>query len=357
VSAPTAVITGLGEADAIAEDSLETMIFRAATAALADAGRRRDDLDGIVLAASDQTDGRAISSMLTAGPAGAYLNDEINAASSPGHALALGYMQILAGTHRCVLVSTWGKSSEAAGGSAPAERLSAEPFFERDGGLSDLAAAAMQAEAHRRPDPERGAEAAARVVVKNRAGASAAQVAASPLVAAPLRELELAPEIDRSFSLLLERADRDATAPRLAGVGWRADLGRTGERDLVALPHLAAAARDAYQRAGIEDPAAVVASWHVHDYTPDAEILAYAPLGVCAAGGAIDLALAGADRVNPDGGSLAGAAPFGGPMRTVLEAVRRARSAAERRFLVAQLSTGFAGQFQTVAVVEAGVVR
>ena len=39
-------------------------------------------------------------------------------------------------------------------------------------------------------------------------------------------------------------------------------------------------------------------------------------------------------------------------MRTVLEAARRARSAAERRFLVAQLSTGFAGQFQTVAVVE-----
>ena len=120
------------------------------------------------------------------------------------------------------------------------------------------------------------------------------------------------------------------------------------------MPHLAAAARDAYRRAGIEDPAAAVASWHVHDYTPDAEILAYAPLGVCAAGEAIDLALAGAERVNPDGGSLAGAAPFGGPMRTVLEAVRRAQlGAAEQRFLVAQLSTGFAGQFQTVAIVEA----
>jgi len=346
------VITGIGEAAAAPDDSLETMIFRAATAALTDGGRVRADLDGIVLAASDQTDGRAISSMLTAGPAGAYLNDEINVASSPGHALALGYMQILAGTHRCVLVSSWGKSSEAVGGSAPAERLSAEPFFERDGGLSDLGAAAMQAGVNRSRDPERAAAAAAAVVAKNRPGTTAAEVVASALVATPLHELEVAPEVDRSFSVLLERAADFAGAPALAGVGWRSDLGRVGERDLVGLPHLTAAAADAYARAGVADPGAEVGSWHLHDYTPDAEILAYGPLGICAAAEAFDHALRGDDRVNPDGGSLAGVAPFGGPMRTVIEAVRRAREG-RARFSVAQLSTGFAGQFQTVAVVEA----
>ncbi len=93
------------------------MIFEAATAALADAGVERSELDGIVIAASDQVDGRAISSMLTSGPAGAYLSDEINAASSPGHAFALACMQIMSGSHRRLLVSSWGKASESASGS------------------------------------------------------------------------------------------------------------------------------------------------------------------------------------------------------------------------------------------------
>ncbi len=116
-------ITGVSAVVGRPEDSLETLIFRGARDALAEAGVERGELDGVVLGASDQTDGRAITSMLTSGPAGAYLNDEINVASSPGHALALGYMQILSGVHERLLVSSWGKSSESvaqlAGGRAP----------------------------------------------------------------------------------------------------------------------------------------------------------------------------------------------------------------------------------------------
>ncbi len=50
-------ITGIGEAEPEG-GSLETMIFAAARAALSDAARGREDLDGIVIAASDQVDGR-----------------------------------------------------------------------------------------------------------------------------------------------------------------------------------------------------------------------------------------------------------------------------------------------------------
>jgi hypothetical protein len=353
-------ITGLGEAGAGEEDSLETMIFRSARAALDQAGLERGDLDGVVLAASDQTDGRAISSMLTAGPAAAYLNDEINAASSPGHALALAYMQILAGTHRRLLVSSWGKASETAGSIQAAERLSAEPFFDRDAGLSPMAAAAMQAHQHRSraPDPERAAQAAARVAARNHGDVDAAAVLASDVVAAPLRALELPAETDRSFSVVVERAEGDQPGVLLAGVGWRSDAARIADRDLVGLPHLEQAARDAYARAGVVAPAGVIGSWHLHDYTPDAEILAYGPLGLCERSDALELALsddtqAGGRRpVNPDGGSVRGEAPFGGPLGKVLDAARRVRGSAGRR-AVAQMSTGFAGQFQTVAVLEA----
>lgn len=355
-------ITGMGEAVAGPEDSLETMIFRGAREALEEAGVTRGDLDGVVLAASDQTDGRAIASMLSAGPAGAYLNDEINTASSPGHALALGYMQILSGTHARLLISSWGKASETAGSVQAAERLSADPFFERDGGLSSVAAAALQAQAHRAAFGERAAQAAARVASRNHGDVDEAAITRSAVVASPLRELELPPETDGSFSIVLQRADDVAASVALAGVGWCTDSGRIAERDLVGVPHLERAARDAYSRAGVGSPSDI-GSWHLHDYTPDAEILAYGALGLCERGGAIDLALSddlGVDGrlpVNPGGGSVAGEAPFGGPMRKVLEAVRQVRGTAARSIpgverALAQMSTGYAGQFQSVAIVE-----
>ncbi|HWB70036.1 MAG TPA: hypothetical protein VG518_08660, partial [Solirubrobacterales bacterium] len=65
-----------------------------------------------------------------------------------------------------------------------------------------------------------------------------------------------------------------------------------------------------------------------------------------------DLALEGSPKVNPDGGSLRGEAPFGGPLRKVLEGVRAIRGGSAGR-AVAHLTTGFAGQFQTVVVLEA----
>lgn len=340
-------VAGIGEAVGERGDSLETLIFRGARAALDDAGVTRDDLDGVVLAASDQTDGRAISSMLTSGPAGAYLNDEINVASSPGHALALGYMQVLSGTHRRVLVSSWGKGSETAATVQAAERLSADPFFERDGGISALAAAAMQAQRHRAVGPGRD-RAAAVVAARNHGDRSAEEVAASAIVATPLRSLELGPETDGAYSVVLAAGDRGVI---LSGVGWCSDGARIGERDLVGLPHLARAAADAYRRAGLGGRRSI-GSLHLHDYTPDAEILAYVPLGLCEAGSELEFALAGNGRpINSGGGSVRGEAPFGGALRKLLEAVGAVRAGNADRAL-AQMATGFAGQFQTVAIVE-----
>ncbi|CAB4864273.1 unannotated protein [freshwater metagenome] len=354
-TAPVA-ITAAVSVSAVPDDSLETLIFRAARAALEAAGLDRTDLDGVVLAASDQTDGRAISSMLTSGPAGAYLNDEINTASSPGHALALGCMQILSGVHNRLLISSWGKSSESPKGSQPAERLSAEPFFERDGGSSALAAAAMQAERHRAADPARGAHAAAIVAARNHGERDLAEIEASPVVASPLRALELPTEIDTAFSIMLECPGRIAPLANVSGVGWCSDSSRIAERDLVGLPHLVLAGADAYARAGLGP--ADIGSWHLHDYTPDAEMLAYAALGLCPQGGGIDLALSGAvDRggqfvINPDGGSVRGEAPFGGVLGKVVDAIRAVSAAGGPEHALAHLTTGFAGQFQTVAIVE-----
>lgn len=330
-----------------------------------------------MLAASDQTDGRAISSMLTAGPAGAHLTDEINIASSPGHAFAMGCLAIASGLRRRVLVTSWGKASEIAteGGHAAAERLSADPYYERDAGVSPVAALGFQALAHRSTVP-RAADAARAVVVKNRANGAAnewavlrravdeAEIEASPVVAYPLHEAEIAAETDGVFALVLAGADEAdrGEAVWVHGVGWSSDSSRLGERDLVRLPHLRQAARQAYDQAGVRDPLRELHLCEVHDASADAEVLAYEALGLCATGEGPELALSGATArdatlpVNPSGGSLSGEAPFGGGLRKILEAVRQLRGEAggvqvhgAARALV-QVGAGFAGQFQTVAV-------
>jgi hypothetical protein len=62
--------------------------------------------------------------------------------------------------------------------------------------------------------------------------------------------------------------------------------------------------------------------------------------------------------VSPEGGSLAGEAPFGGPLRKVTAAVRQLRGQAGAAqvdgasIAVAQMAGGIAGQFQTVAILD-----
>jgi hypothetical protein len=318
--------------------------------------------------------------MLTAGPAGAYLNDEINIASSPGHAFAMAYLAVVSGVHRRVLISSWGNASEllSEGGSAAVERLSTDPYFERDVALSSLAGIGMQS--LRQRDRELGDEGARAVVVKNRAAGLAsdraavsravadADVLASPLVAYPLRALEVAPECNGAFSLVL--ADADAAAAEsvrawVHGVAWCADSSSLGQRDLVGLPHLRSAAESVYRQAGVADVRAEIDVFELHDYSADAELIALEALGVCADGEAPGLAVAealtpgGHAAVSPSGGSLSGEAPFGGSLRKVVEAVRQVAGEAgatqvpDTSRALAQMTTGFAGQFQTVTIVGA----
>lgn len=350
--------------------SLEGMIFACVEDALADASVGRSAIDGIVIAASDQTDGRAISSMLTSGPAGAYMNDEINIASSPGHAFAMACLQIESGVQRRVVVASWGKASEVAGtGIEDAERLSADPFFDRDAGVTRLAALGMQAGLYRRSRP-RAAEAAAVVAAKNHnnaagedaeAAVSAEDVARSPLLAEPLRRLEVAAASDGAYALVLgDDLSRDERAIAVSGLAWNSEAYRLSDRDLAGAPHLRLAAATAFREASIRDPRSEVDLWELHDESADAELLAYEAVGLCEDGGAPELALSGATAregeypVNPLGGAVAGEAPFGGGLRKLVRASRYVRGdvpsvpAASVAFV--QIASGFAGQFQSAFV-------
>lgn len=133
----------------------------------------------------------------------------------------------------------------------------------------------------------------------------------------------------------------------LAGIGWAADAYRLCERDLLGLPHLRSAAAMACSMAGIREPRQL-GFFELHDYSADAELLAMAALG---------LTRDDIERVNLSGGSMGGEAPFGGVLRKICDAFARLsdgtailEDAGCARSALVQMSSGFAGQFQTVAV-------
>ncbi|HTR74812.1 MAG TPA: thiolase family protein [Solirubrobacterales bacterium] len=352
-------------------DSLEELIYETTTEALADAGIELEQVDALVSAGSDQIDGRAITSMLSTGPAGGDLKDETNIASASAHALAMGWLMILSGQRDVVLVTSWGRASE---GEVPAaEHLTADPFYDRDLPLEDLVAMAMQAQVHRTQVDGVDAAAAA-VVEKNLANAVAAgrpveavgadAVRESPVVGTPLRELEVSPRCDGVVCIVLAAPGAVSTdrAVAIRGMGWASDRYRLADRDLVGLPHLQTASKAAFERAGISSVKDDVDFFELHDYSADAELLAAAAIGLTDVKSAPGLVLEGATAadgrwpVNLTGGSLAGDFPFGGPLARVAEATAYIRGEGPSKTNgstgLVQMSAGFAGQFQTAVVLD-----
>lgn len=353
-------ITGVGQiSEPAVHTALEDLIFEANTAALAQAELGLDDVQGVVTACSDMVDGRAISSMVTSGASGGHLKDEVNLASSAAHALVLGYLTVVSGRHDRVLVSSWGKASE--GEPLVVEHLAAEPYFDRHSGLTSLSAMAIQAGARRAA--RRGGESADAhdVVARNReraarnpnapmaVAASAAEIAASPVVATPLTELEVAPVCDGAYAFVLEayeENDRHGPGVEMAGVGWCADVYRLSDRDLVGVPHLRHAAEMACKHADVTHLDQDVGLFELHDYCGDAQLIAEDALGIRSK---VD-----PQRINAWGGSMGGEAPFGGPLRRVAEVCSGLGDATpvidEFGSALVQLTAGFAGQFQTVFI-------
>jgi len=364
-------VSQVGYASAITDRNLEELIFEAASGALADARLAWRDLDAVVIGASDLVDGRVISSMVTAGPAGGYMKDLLAVASSAEHAFVLAYLRLAAGVGDTALVAGWSKCSEAP--IPQVEQLSLDPFYRRHVGMDGLVAAALQAAAYR--DRYRVPEdAAARVVVKNRANGTrnphaerrqrvtADDVLASPLVAWPLKALETPPLSDGACALVLARGERAGALTRPAawvrGLGWASDTYWREPEDLVNSRALAAAAERAYRMAGVQAPRREIGVAEVYDVTPYHELMAYEGLGFCGPGEGARFVGDGQVSVNPSGGLLCANPFFASGLVRVAEAVLQVTGRAGghqvegARRAVAHGASGLAGQAHTVVVLE-----
>lgn len=132
--------------DVETERSLEELIFATSREALAECGLDIDDIDDIVLSGNDEIDGRVISIMPAAGPAGGVGRDTTMIASSADQGLVYAYLRLLAGQCRRLLVVGWAKPSESTDPDR-AELMAAEPYMLRTVGMNHTIAAALQASA------------------------------------------------------------------------------------------------------------------------------------------------------------------------------------------------------------------
>lgn len=357
---------------------LDEIVFEAASKALADAGMTREEMDCITISAGDQIDGRPISSMLEACPAGAYLKDEIKVTEESSYAAILAGMRILSGVFDTALVVSWSKCSETF--VAQVSNYSAEPFFTRSCGLNYITAEAILLSQYKEEYglPE---SAAAKVVMKNRGNAVRNPLACyqkpvyeeevenSGIISWPLRNMDVAPYCDGACAMVLASADkaRELTDKPvwIKGMGWAAETYELGAREMTAMKSLREAAKKAYALAGITKPLESLDVAEICDTFSYRELMSYEALGFCESGKSAALIEEGVTEmdgrlpVNPSGGALSGNPFKANGLVRLTEAALQVRGGAGGhqvdgvRTALAHGSYGFCGQGNSVIIVGA----
>lgn len=258
-------------AQKIGDERLEEVAFATSRAALADAGVERGEIDHVTLAACDELDGRAITSMLMAAPAGAYLKDELRVTDSGLGGLQMGALRVASGRFHLGLVVSWNQSS--VGPYEDIARLRAEPFYTRPVGMNFGIADGLFASAVAARYGFSDADANQRVIERCRAAErnprglrrpvpQASALRESAFVAHPLRESQRAPVSDGAVAFVLASEQWLAAHPqarakaRIAGAYWANDSYQLGGERLAGLALLRRCYDEALRRADVE-PSAV----------------------------------------------------------------------------------------------------
>ena len=223
---------------------LEEMVYHTARAALDHAGITRNELDHVTLGACDELDGRSISSMLMAMPAGAYLVDEIKVTDSGATALCLEAARLQSEEFDIGLVASWCKSSKT--DVEAVMRLRGEPFYTRPLGLNMTLSDALLAQAVADAfgvSPAQADQLAVDAFTRAHANPRGVRhaipdlhaVRNSAYEATPLRALHRPPLTDGAVCMVmaserwLRRHPGHRPLARLSGVGWAADSYRLGQ--------------------------------------------------------------------------------------------------------------------------------
>lgn len=307
----------------LVRETHQSLCYDVVTRALESCGLSIREIDLVISAGSDFLDGRGISTCITADAMGAQFKEEAKVAGDGLLAAIYAYMRIASGVFSTAVVVAYGKSSESS--VFRQTRTMSDPFFMRPLGIDALSAGALQARSymhHYGVEPEATAE----VVVKNRrAGASNPyaqrreevdpdEVMSSPELMDPIRELDACPVTDGACAIVMAEgqvADSRGVRPAwITGVGHRAGPYSLGAREFHRAESAAGAAREAFERAGLDDPAGGLDLVELSEFYSYQELMLYEAFGLCGEGEGQDLVMSGETSaggrlpVNPSGGVL-----------------------------------------------------
>jgi acetyl-CoA C-acetyltransferase len=356
-------------------DSTTDLVYRVTSQALKDAGLKQADIDTVVMAESDQVDGRVIGAMAMALPAHAFGKDEIRIEDDGASALALAYMRCLSGHFDTAVIVGWSMCSQT-----DLDVLTGyafDPFFHRPFGLNWKTAHGVQAMSYTRKYGITE-EQAAKVTVKNRANAmnnenahlrqrvGIGEVLDSGYVSIPLRRLNLPPYSDGACAIVIASEEKAKNSGRpvawINGVGWSNSTYYMGDRDLSGLSSLNEAAKKAYSMAGISDALTEIDVAELYDVTSYHELMEYEALGICKEGEGGKLIDSGATfmggelPVNPSGGMLSSNPYVAVGLFRVAEAALQvtgqagARQVPGAKTALAHGMSGICGQSNTVVI-------
>ena len=354
-------------------------VYRVCKEAMQKAGVTRDEVGTMVSAASDIFHGGVSCANAYFWDSGGALLK--NGSRNDGESLTAffyGAMRIASGLYDTALVFGLCKGSE----NPDTDMLThffTDPFYQRQIGLNDTFAAALQMREYleRHGVTE---EQCAKVVVKNLGNAlgnpyahvrkrvTVEDVMNSERIMDPLKAMECAPKSEGIVALLLASEDqaRKLTDKPVWLKGFSSSLDKSylGDRDLLD-GQLKVAAKRAFQMAGITDPRKELDVVELTEPYAFQELLWCEELGLCGpgeAGGLIDSGATQVDGdipVNPSGGVLAMNPYVSRGLYRLAEVVLQIKGQAGERQLDRKVKTGlahgalgFAGQSHAVAVME-----
>jgi acetyl-CoA C-acetyltransferase len=356
------------------ESTLPELVHNAARAALTDTRLDRGDIENVVACASDLDDGRAISSMMTSAPGGAFDKDFVKTTDTGVHAIDLAMLRMQSGLFSSTLVLSWGKESEADLSSSV--HLEGDPFFRRGIGLGRVTGHALQAAAFDSQQDDAATAAAKLAAHDTKMGSQNPRVSGcepidesdvqtSDVVAWPLRSGHLPAKCDGATALVLATEefinDRElANDPVwIEGVGRQTATYNAGNRPFGRLAALETAANRAYETASLTDPAEAVEAAEIHGQSAYHELMAIDALDLTVNGATravLDGEVGGGEKptINRSGGAMAANPLLGAGLARVAAATRQVRGDGANgesvSRAVAHATAGFTDQTHGVAV-------
>ena len=355
--------------------NIREIAYRVVKDLLNQCGIERDDIETIVTSSSDHWQGISCSNTFYYDAIGGYLKNSSKTEDDGAFAFLYGYLRVMSGHFDTAIVHAVTKSSEVPEPST-LTNLTADPFYQRQIGLDDVSAAALQAKLYM---DKYGVteEQAARVVVKNlgnafynpyaanKAKITVNDVLKSEMLAYPLKTLDCAQYSDATCAVLLaaeEKARQLTDTPAwIKGVGWSVDNFFLGDRNLLN-GTLTKAAKKAYAQAGITRPLAEIDVAEVCEPYSFQELLWYENLGFCKEGEGSKLieegitARDGKLPVNLSGGVLAANPYVARGLIRIAEAALQVMGKAQEKQLpgvktaLAHSTHGLAGQHHSVVI-------